>query len=402
MEKKQKKSMISIFAIFIILVCLIEGLGSNVKTIIKDTEKNNSDNTFKIISSTENKDIEEIIQNYAKKNNIDVSIDYAGTIEIMSKLNNGEKYDAVWCSNSIWLYMLDSKIKTSNSKSTSINPVVFGIKKSKAEELGFIGKDVYMKDILDAINQGKLKFNMSSPTQTNTGATAYLGFLTTLAGNPEILTEENLQNEELKEQLIQLYSGVKRSSGDDEFLQEMFLKGDYEALITYETSLINMNKKLEQKGEEPLYAIYTKDGVSISDSPFAYIDNKDDNKLEEFKKIQNYILSNEGQAELVKTGRRVWFGGINENADKTVITCVDGTENILSDTKNYVYESDEENEPDAVIFSKDDLSLNGSGLFNTLIRFQCSFWQFLRLVLLPEPDFPIINTGVAISHSSLS
>lgn len=51
-----------------------------------------------------------------------------------------------------------------------------------------------------------------------------------------------------------------------------------------------------------------------------------------------------------------------ENADKTVITCVDGTENILSDTKNYVYESDEENEPDAVIFSKDDLSLNGSGL----------------------------------------
>ena len=98
----------------------------------------------------------------------------------------------------------------------------------------------------------------------------------------------------------------------------MFLKGDYEALITYETSLINMNKKLEQKGEEPLYAIYTKDGVSISDSPFAYIDNKDDNKLEEFKKIQNYILSNEGQAELVKTGRRVWFGGINENADKTV------------------------------------------------------------------------------------
>ena len=51
-----------------------------------------------------------------------------------------------------------------------------------------------------------------------------------------------------------------------------------------------------------------------------------------------------------------------ENADKTVITCVDGTENILSDAENYVYESDEENEPDAVIFSKDDLSLNGSGL----------------------------------------
>ena len=318
MEKKRKNSIFSVLAIFIILFYLFGGIISEMEKHVDSNNSIDTSNTFKIISSTENKDIEEIIQNYAKKNDINVSIDYAGTIEIMSKLNNGENYDAVWCSNSIWLYMLDSNIKTSNSKSTSINPVVFGLKKSKAEELGFIGKDVYMKDILNAISQGKLKFNMASPTQTNTGATAYLGFLSTLAGNPEILTENDLQNTELKEQLKQLYSGVTRSSGDDEFLEEMFLKGDYEALITYETSLINMNKQLEANGQEPLYAIYTKDGVSISDSPFAYIDNKDDKKLEEFKKLQSYILSNEGQAELVKTGRRVWFGGINENADSSV------------------------------------------------------------------------------------
>ena len=67
MENKQKKSMISIFVIFIILVCLFEGLGNNIKTLVNNIEKTNSDNTFKIISSTENKDIEEIIQNYAKK-----------------------------------------------------------------------------------------------------------------------------------------------------------------------------------------------------------------------------------------------------------------------------------------------------------------------------------------------
>ena len=235
MEKKRKNSIFSVLAIFIILFYLFGGIISEMEKHVDSNNSIDTSNTFKIISSTENKDIEEIIQNYARKNDINVSIDYAGTIEIMSKLNNGENYDAVWCSNSIWLYMLDSNIKTSNSKSTSINPVVFGLKKSKAEELGFIGKDVYMKDILNAISQGKLKFNMASPTQTNTGATAYLGFLSTLAGNPEILTENDLQNTELKEQLKQLYSGVTRSSGDDEFLEEMFLKGDYEALITYET-----------------------------------------------------------------------------------------------------------------------------------------------------------------------
>lgn len=277
-----------------------------------------SDDTFKMIASTENKGLEGILQKFANKNHIDLKIDYAGTIEIMDKLNQGEEYDAVWCSNSIWLYMLNENITVKNSKSTSINPVIFGIKKSKAQELGFIGKDVYTKDILNAIKQNKLKFSMSSPTQTNTGMVAYLGFISTLAGNPEVLTEKNLKDETLKTKLTQLYTGVTRSSGSDEFLEEMFLNGDYEAVITYESSIININKELEKQGKEPLYIIYTKDGVSISDAPFAYIDHKNKKKAEEFAKLQGYILSNEGQNELVKMGRRVWFGGVNENTDKSV------------------------------------------------------------------------------------
>ena len=254
----------------------------------------------------------------ARKNNIKLSIDYAGTIDIMEKLNSKEQYDAVWTSNSIWLYMLDKSVSVKNSKSTSINPVVFGIKKSKAKELGFIDKEVSTKDILTEIQNGKLKFSMSSATQTNTGATAYLGFLATLAGNPEILKVEDLDNAELRENVKNLFSGVTRTSGSEEFLEEMFIKGDYEAVVTYETSIININKKLEEQGREPLYIIYAKDGVSISDSPLAYIDNSDKDKLEIFEKLQSYILSEEGQQELLKTGRRVWYGGVNPNADKTI------------------------------------------------------------------------------------
>lgn len=314
MKNKKVKSIAIIVLIYFILV----GIFNLIAKEVSKQESEIKDDTFKMIVSTENKDIENVLQKCAKENDIELQIDYAGTIEIMEKLNNGEKYDAVWCSNSIWLYMLNDNISIKNSKSTSINPVVFGVKKSKAQELGFIGKEVYTKDILEAIKRDKLKFSMSSPTQTNTGATAYLGFVSTLAGNPEVLTEKDLKNEQLKTELTELYSGVTRSSGSDEFLEEMFLKGNYEAVITYETSIININKQLEAQGEEPLYIIYAKDGVSISDSPLAYIDNKNSTKAEEFTKLQSYILSNEGQAELVKTGRRVWYGGTNENADKTV------------------------------------------------------------------------------------
>ncbi len=291
----------------------------NGKKSIFGTWDYDDEYTFKILSSTENKDLENIVMDFAAENDISVNIEYDGTIDIMNRLNNGEKFDAVWTSNSIWLYMLDSKkVKTSESKSTSINPVIFAVKESKARELGFIGKDIYTQDIVDAIKDNKIEFSMSNPTRTNTGATAYLGLISALAGNPEVLRKEDIENQELVDNMISLFSGMVRSSGSDEFLEEMFVNGSYDSVITYESSVISLNKKLKARGEEILYALYPVDGVSISDSPFAYIDNGNDEKKEEFLKIRNYILSKKGQELLAKTGRRTWYGGINKNADKSV------------------------------------------------------------------------------------
>lgn len=49
------------------------------------------------------------------------------------------------------------------------------------------------------------------------------------------------------------------------------------------------------------------------------------------------------------------------NADKTFITLADGSENSLSDGTSYTYTDESENEPDAVIFSTDSLTVNGTG-----------------------------------------
>lgn len=316
-------SVISLICILIFIYCgaqferFLNSLDDDSKNKIYNSEYSD-DETFKIISSSENENLENVIKNYADKEGIDIQIEYAGTLDIMEKLNSGEKYDAVWASNSIWLYMLNDSVKISESKSTSINPVVFAIKESKSEELGFKGKDIYTKDIVQAIQDGKLKFSMSNPTQTNTGATAYLGLLSTIAGNPEVLKEEHLEDENVKSNLVSLFSGLERSSGSEDFLEELFLNGDYEAVVTYESSIINMNKKLQSQGKETLYVLYPIDGVSISDSPFAYINNGVDSKKEEFLKLRNYILSDEGQRKLAETGRRTWYGGINDNADKNV------------------------------------------------------------------------------------
>ncbi len=50
-----------------------------------------------------------------------------------------------------------------------------------------------------------------------------------------------------------------------------------------------------------------------------------------------------------------------QNADKTVITLADGTDNYVSDASTYVYASEDITEPNAAIFSNDDLTFNGQG-----------------------------------------
>lgn len=322
---KQQKSLYSvILPLCVILIgCILvysnsmqEKRENKIKNAILEEELR--DSNLKIISSSENEDLEDKIKEYAREQGIEVSFEYAGTLDIMEKLNSGENYDAVWTSNSIWLYMLNKNVSISNSKSTSTNPVVFALKESKAEELGFKNKELYTKDIVNAIKEGKLKFSMSNPTQTNSGATAYLGLISSIAGSPEVLKKSDIENETTKNEIISLFSGLERSSGSEEFLEEMFINGSYEAVVTYESSIININKYLSENNLETLYALYPIDGVSISDSPFAYIDNGNENKKEKFEIIQEYILSEEGQKELSKLGRRTWYGGINENVDKTV------------------------------------------------------------------------------------
>ena len=307
----------------IILAVIFLGIVSSKDNELTNSIPNRKDGSFNIIVSNENKDLENIITKYAKSKNYKINIEYAGTLDIMDKINdNPTYYDAAWFSNSIWTYMLDSsKVSLADSQYTNINPVIFGIKKSKAEKLGFVGKEIKLQQILQKVASGELKFCMANPKITNSGASAYLGFLQTLAGNPEVLKSEDLQNEQLKTDLKSLFTGLERSSGSEDFLEELALDSGYDAVVTYESSIININKELVKKGQEPFYAIYPIDGVSISDCPFGYISNQDNkndkNRKEIFKNIQSYILSEEGQKELQEQGRRTWYGGISTNVDKS-------------------------------------------------------------------------------------
>ena len=76
----------------------IEGVEENGETVI-------AERSLKIISSTENKELEFLVKEFADNNDVDIEIDYAGTLEIMDKINNGDKYDDSYFKNSILLFL---------------------------------------------------------------------------------------------------------------------------------------------------------------------------------------------------------------------------------------------------------------------------------------------------------
>ena len=272
---------------------------------------------IRILSGSENQELETIIQECSEATGVEIQMEYKGSVDIMRELENGAPdYDAVWPASSIWVSMGDTGHLIKHSQSISMTPVVFGIRESLAEKLGFVGEKVSVNDILTAIRDGEMSFCMTSATQSNSGASAYIGFLYALLGKQEGLTEEDLQKPDLQADIRELLSGVERSSGSSDWLKDMFLEGDYDAMVNYECLIIDANQQLEEEGKEPLYVVYPYDGLSIADSPLGYVDHGDAEKEEAFLAVQEYLLSDKAQAEIEATGRRINASGVSkENQD---------------------------------------------------------------------------------------
>ena len=279
----------------------------------KDAVLGSSREVLRIVSGSENSQLEPLLQEFANQEHIQIEMTYKGSLDIMRLLGDEEiPYDAVWPASSLWISTGDTKHRIKHAKSISVTPVVFGIRQSLAEELGFTDREVSVDDLLQAIQSGKLRFCMTSATQSNSGASAYIGFLYALSGNPEVITSEDLADDQLRTDMRNLLSGVDRSSGSSDWLKDMFVAGDYDAMVNYECLIIQANQELEEQGKETLYAVYPYDGLSLADSPLGWVDNGDEKQEELFLKLQEYLLSEDIQNQIQRTGRRTGYTDISE------------------------------------------------------------------------------------------
>ncbi len=277
-----------------------------------------SNGDIRIASGSENKEVATAIQHAADASGVTVTVDYMGSLDIMNVLETGAKnYDAVWPASSMWISMGDTKHLVKDAQSTSTTPIVFGIARKKAIQLGWADESgkttpVSTADVLAKVQSGDLKFSMTSATQSNSGASAYLAFMTALRGGTGPITEADLSDNALTSSVAQLLKGVDRSSGSSDWLKDMVVASPdrFDSMVNYESLVIQANKSLEKNGHDPLLAVYPSDGIAVSDSPLGYVDRgQGADKRKAYDAFAKALRAKDAKIEFERAGRRTGLGG---------------------------------------------------------------------------------------------
>ncbi len=268
-----------------------------------------------IVSGSENQPFEPLVQEFCKSRGATCTFTYLGSLDIGFGLKAGTlQADVVWPASSVWIDVFDEGRRVKHLQSISQSPVLLGVRKSKAEALGWTSRDVTTADILAAVRNGGLKFLMSSAAQSNSGAGAYLAMLNAAVGKGDVLTEADLADPALRDKARALLAGVERTSGSSGWLGDLFLQQDargvrYDAMWNYEVVLKETDEELAKRGSDPLWIVTPTDGVSVSDGPIGYLDRGRGADVEGFVvDLEAFLLSAESQKRIAAAGRRVSGG----------------------------------------------------------------------------------------------
>ncbi|AGW12465.1 substrate-binding domain-containing protein [Megalodesulfovibrio gigas] len=276
-----------------------------------------------ILACPEVKRIEPVIMQAAQAQHLDIQVWYKTPVDILLDLQSpGFPCDAVLTGNTPWLALGDTARRVREGASIMHSPVALGLRRSLAESLGWTGREVHMAELLGAIRAGTFTIAMASATQSSSGAAAYMGMLFALAGRPEMLTPQHLQDPALQDQVRQLLAGVSRTAGGSQLLSDLFLGSPSppQAIINDELQLLAINQALTAQGGEPLHIVYFADGLAVADFTLGFVEKPDNkHKLERFIELRNRLLEPDSQQALAAAGGRTSLLGMNPKlADATL------------------------------------------------------------------------------------
>lgn len=217
---------------------------------------------FKVLAGSEVRDLELALKAAASSVGVDLQLSYAGTLDIVERVNAGEAFDAILPANGAYPSLVLSTKPLAREK-LFYSRVALGVKQAKAQALGWNTQAPSWAEIAKAAGSGGLRFAMTNPTSSNTGMSALFAVASAVAGKTEDLTVQEVDGAVLKAFL----SGQKLTAGSSGWLAEAFIKDPaaLDAMVNYEAVILRANEKLA--AGDKLTLIYPKDGVISADYP---------------------------------------------------------------------------------------------------------------------------------------
>jgi Ca-activated chloride channel homolog len=217
---------------------------------------------FTILAGSELKDMEAAIVGAASAAGVEVKLSYAGTLDIVERVNAGERFDAILPPNGAYPALALQNKPLARDK-LFYSRIAIGVKAAKLAELGWDKRPPGWAEIAKAASAGQLRYGMTNASSSNTGMSALFAVASALAGKTEDLAASDVD----QKTLTAFLSGQKLTAGSSGWLAEAYIKNPaaIDAMVNYEAVILRANDKLA--AADKLSLIYPRDGMISADYP---------------------------------------------------------------------------------------------------------------------------------------
>jgi Ca-activated chloride channel homolog len=221
---------------------------------------------LRVLAGSEVKDLEPLLVKTAQDAGVDLRLSYAGTLDIVERINAGESFDAILPASSAYPSLALEKPPLAREK-LFYSRVALGIKPAKLHELGWDRQRPTWSQIAQAAGAGKLRFAMTNPASSNSGMSALFAVASAVAGKTEDLQAHEVDAKVLKAFL----SGQKLTAGSSGWLAEAYARefAGLDAMVNYEAVILRANATLPANAKMTL--LYPQDGVISADYPLMLV-----------------------------------------------------------------------------------------------------------------------------------
>ncbi len=233
-----------------------------------------------------------------------IRFDYAGTVEMADRLRNSgaTAADFAWPASGFYL-RLNVPQRIVASEKIMQSPVVFALKKPRAEDLGWDKHPPTWDEIAHVVSRDNLALAMTSPVVSDLGLAALfsVGLATAREANPR---PADLDLAKLK----QLYSGTRVLGGNPHWLAGVYVKQEnrLDGMINYESVVLGLNAGGQIS--TPLEVIHPRDGAVVADYPLMLINPA---HKAQYDKLVAFLRSVKTQQDIVDhTWRRPVVPGV--------------------------------------------------------------------------------------------